>query len=1316
MRRLLLASAFCLGLLMFGAWVMIPTASAQKDETLAMLLRLPAPPPPNPLVPVPPGARPAEFFSESSPPPDNAPIQDLLDYWEKMSRAASGSLAHMPRLSDRVRSRLAAEIERDPSKLAGLINVFRDAPDSGRFVYDIYRRMDEDDTSLRSDRQNIREWLKYNSPYFADELARAASSVRDVREYVSNHNDLLALTRFGWDLASPIVHRLYNDSSQPVSRTVATWAMYRRAIDSNSLGDIERYRDELMRMVEDRTASAAVRDMAMDALVLEPDWPGRDDWYFTLLADETLAELRVDGQIYTGLTTLILRSPVERYRERMIELAASEDRTVRSASVRNLVVMMRRAPDEAIARALVPWLADPEWADDPEGNGRQTLIQALAGLTIPEAVPGLIALLNERMLVPGGSDDPDDVYFYGANTATNAIRPTRRDPAADSAMRAAQAAADAAAAAANAAANYTVRTSNSNLNPRGVTYVYPYRSNALSALGHQRDVRAAPAIRGIIGELNEWERASAIRGLLACGGYSAPEQLQALEHVVRTQYVEIARVAEKVQEILVSRGLSPETMPADVSPQLRREIMAEFEPFFEKVIAGRGAYSSDSLFALGTAVEQQSEPDDLVVRTIVRRIEDLDEKEKQVADIFRNILTRWKGSAVNSMLLSDLKRGRSDADGVVKLLADRKELREAHMSEVNAAMDGVPWSRGIAACILEDRMLIETLLANGGESAVSALACSRLLRIEIPVERVASLVNSTDRQLATAAERYLESEDSPEARQVLYRLHPNRAKILGATSFFSPGDETPVVTMNIGSLFSSVTGVPDDRQAFYALGVHEHFRETESKLREMVLGNDELLGIYAYDRNLIRIFSDRVEFRLVEDDARYRERILEPDEFDRLRGYLAQHRVDELPPFVSCGPGCDAKQLTMLGRAGGRRVFFQTDSDPDFLVGLESIFAEMAQAPMRLKYAAGEHIAGLELVFADDQKWAETVWADGGEVRALVTDRVARQNIEAEISRLYDTVFEDDDFTGEYDGDDISPLPDEPDDTGEFVAPEPELNPYQLAAEQRAKRKWEGISWWVVSGGRSLQPTVRPPGINVPPAPDIVEGGGSIDAWKAISGRTEIRVSEGGLSRIQQGKMTILKEGVFSDPVLSENGRWLVVRRLEEEVGFSLVRIDLTNGREFPVDAGEDATVVCFVPTLNRFLLMGAADYDYSYYRRTRGEDGELQRPPGDLDGRDYSLLDPVTGQIQEVKGEYRPLSQQTFRPLQQAGSPHEFWAAIPRQDGTEVGIYDSRHLGFRSLLKVPKISFTSMDMWVDGGLVYFVYRGHVLSLPISAK
>jgi hypothetical protein len=109
---------------------------------------------------------------------------------------------------------------------------------------------------------------------------------------------------------------------------------------------------------------------------------------------------------------------------------------------------------------------------------------------------------------------------------------------------------------------------------------------------------------------------------------------------------------------------------------------------------------------------------------------------------------------------------------------------------------------------------------------------------------------------------------------------------------------------------------------------------------------------------------------------------------------------------------------------------------------------------------------------------------------------------------------------------------------------------------------------------------------------------------------------------------------------------------------------------------------------------------------------------PADPGPEEMMLLDPETGAIQPTTGEFRPLAQQTFRQLQTTGKPNEFWAAIANteKNETQVGIYDTNHFGFKPLLRIPKIIFNSMSMWVDepGKKVYFVYRGHLLSLPLK--
>ena len=138
-------------------------------------------------------------------------------------------------------------------------------------------------------------------------------------------------------------------------------------------------------------------------------------------------------------------------------------------------------------------------------------------------------------------------------------------------------------------------------------------------------------------------------------------------------------------------------------------------------------------------------------------------------------------------------------------------------------------------------------------------------------------------------------------------------------------------------------------------------------------------------------------------------------------------------------------------------------------------------------------------------------------------------------------------------------------------------------------------------------------------------------------------------------------------------------------------------------------------PTLNKVLIVRDDNYE--------GEEGAYvaeekeDAAPADADPSGMLLVDAATGVTQPIAGEFRPISQQTFRPLQKTSRLNEFWAAIPdpEKNETEVGIFDTNHFGFRALMRIPKIKFNSMYMWVDeaGAKVYFVYRGHLLALPL---
>jgi hypothetical protein len=351
-------------------------------------------------------------------------------------------------------------------------------------------------------------------------------------------------------------------------------------------------------------------------------------------------------------------------------------------------------------------------------------------------------------------------------------------------------------------------------------------------------------------------------------------------------------------------------------------------------------------------------PSEELVRALMDRIDTLEKREPAVASTMRSMAARWKGPAVNAMLLRDLRNGRSDVGAVVKMLANRKELRETQMNNVLDVAGGPKWASAISACILEDRMLMEQMLAADNESATAVMACARMVRAPLEVNRVAALLGSSDPRVVKAAERYLESEDSREARAILLARYPNQAKILGATTFFG---ERVVPAEGLDELFESVN--PGSARRGYAFVYYItnaiRLRSEDEGLKEEILKDPELLGLYAYGNNKIRIYANRVMFAAEEDDKRYRERPLTAEEFRWLREHLADNDAGELKPFLGACDGCEPRQLVMLGKAGGRRVFLSANRTPAFFQTLDEFFEGLKSQPGRLKYTAEREIAGL---------------------------------------------------------------------------------------------------------------------------------------------------------------------------------------------------------------------------------------------------------------------------------------------------------------------------------------------------------------------
>ncbi len=1257
MKRLYTAIALCAALLLIEAAIFLPHTSA-KDDPIAALLRLPAPPPPNPFNRAF-SSNSAESYDKSKPPKDDAPTAEMLDYWAKMSSSYQ-NLRYNPEPSDKTLDRLMSEIERDPKLLPDYINSLGKTERAAEFVKRIYDAEGTAGAFSKDQRAAIKQWLTYNSKYFTNDLYRLASGVGSTDTYVTSHDELLALVRVDWEKAKPLVDRLRAGDQNKAGRALAAWAAYRHALDSDSLGDTERYRDELKSIVEDKSLGAPMRDLAMDALVSEKEWAGRDDWYMSLLGDETLADM--GG--YTGLTTLILISPPGRYIDKMIELLKSSDPVVRAAAVKNLLSSIDRSHPEII-RAMLPWLEDKNWAKE-SADERQAIVAALRQVRLPESVTGLLKVLDERGKRP----------VYGANAPAN---------------MAANTAANAARSAANTGPSIPIPPANSvrgGAAPVAEETYFPYRASAIGSLATQADPRAVPALRRVMSEVEAYERRGVVEAILACKGYTVAEQIDALEYSIK-RFTELAATSNANLDTseLYIYSYGDNRPPAPV---------------------GQPISAGELKSMIGAQLMQSTIVSDELAAAVVDRIAFLDSRDPKMAETLRTIVLRWQNAAINMMLLSDVKRDRAPASGMLRLLAGRAELREKQPSDVFDLRTGSPTSVGFAACMIEDAAEYQAIFEGDNADTKTALfACARLIRSPLPITMAAELARSDNKRLALAAERYLESEDSPQARAAVLALHPNEAKILGATTAFFVDLEagSEIVSTYLDALFASVDPTVATGRGY---GYYETSsqKETEDALIKEVKSDNELRGVYAYDGNFVRIYKDKVLFSWDYDKSRYRERELEAHEFDSLKALLTENRVDELTPFLSCPTNeyCPGKELVMLGRNGGRRVFVAAAPLPPFFAALEKYFTELKSTPGSIKYALSKEIPGLEIVMADENLHVETVWKNGDDLRVAVTDRIVRKRVKDEIEKSLDEV----------------PDGGEPPLDGADGAVNETEQVYEKRLKLQEKRAWEGISWRRVTGGADAGPADQPAGFEYIPLRDGASVQATISQWKARAGDVEIRTDQDGLFKFSRGKPTRLRQGWYSDPVIMPNGQWVVVYTYDDEAGPKLVRVNLVNGREFPIELPEYMAYLptAYVSTLNKVLAVQQNEHDGEEGYEGEGE-AEIDDTVGDDPGpSEMLLIDPLTGATQPVSGEFRPLTQQTYRPLQKTAKLNEYWAAIPdvEKNETIVGVYDTKTFGFKTLLRVPKMTFNSMNMWVDEAerQVYFVYRGHLLRMPLG--
>ena len=350
---------------------------------------------------------------EEKPPADDAPIEKLLAYWA--TRGYSEFEGETPKPSEKVRERFLEVFENRPWLSLTMPSLLPDTPDT----YDrLYKLLNDDPADQANWKNVIRFKLKQSSSYYREELI---NDVRNLSKFnYSDLSSLRALIRLDWETAKPFVEEMAGNPLPHVA-IQGQALLYGRASQSNDSAQAEAIRAQLKAIVANRLASYPARQSALDSL-MNTEWAGRDEWYVSLFADATLSGIRLEEKKDTDTSKAELKegtrkkAPVHFMDEEagmnflwpplltnnsnlvsvVIGLIGNGDRTVHLAAVSCVVQFLSNQSGSKetqlqVARALLPWLGQPDWAGE---TGRWSYIESLAKLDLPESVAGLIWVLD----------------------------------------------------------------------------------------------------------------------------------------------------------------------------------------------------------------------------------------------------------------------------------------------------------------------------------------------------------------------------------------------------------------------------------------------------------------------------------------------------------------------------------------------------------------------------------------------------------------------------------------------------------------------------------------------------------------------------------------------------------------------------------------------------------------------------------------------------------------------------------------------------------------------------------------------------------
>jgi hypothetical protein len=360
---------------------------------------------------------PSNNFPDDKPPADNAPLEELLNYWQRHSYQSQDS-KHAP--SEIVSQRLLDACVNRPENCNPFLRLF---PKTSTTFDALYQLVQETPESERQGLYQIKNYLGANSQYFREELL--------ARAQIGRGGGLNELAQVDWDAAKPIIEKL-SKSSDPTQAFEALRLSRQHALEVKDSAQAEMILARLKEIIANRQSLPYQRSMGIQML-MEDKWAGREDWFLSLFSDPTLTGVkppetenpqpdRKNNTVSGAAVSTIPKAPVRDFSENMlarvqtanddelvskiIKLVESPDPSIHNATVSFLVSArrgirysqssgkMEESPiSQDITQALMPWLTNKNWAQVP---GRGGFLYMLSVKPKPEYVPAMMSILADE--------------------------------------------------------------------------------------------------------------------------------------------------------------------------------------------------------------------------------------------------------------------------------------------------------------------------------------------------------------------------------------------------------------------------------------------------------------------------------------------------------------------------------------------------------------------------------------------------------------------------------------------------------------------------------------------------------------------------------------------------------------------------------------------------------------------------------------------------------------------------------------------------------------------------------------------------------